>query len=68
MSETVDYKPWYDAVTDACCICFIDWDETDARKSLSKLIQWHVETALDPRVSSEAMALIKLGKDSNDVA
>ena len=57
------YKPWYDAVTDACVIDFIGWDETDARKSLNKLMCYEQGLALDPQVSEDAVALKQSGRD-----
>lgn len=55
-----DYKQWYDAVTDACVVAGeLPWNENDARGTVAKLIAWHVEVALDPRVSERAQALTR---------
>lgn len=47
---------WRAAVTDACTIACIGWQEDDPRKSVNDLIDWHVAVALDPAVSEAAQA------------
>lgn len=54
---------WRDAVIDACVINFLDWDMTDPRGTLARLIHWEQECALDPSISSAAQALIQRGRD-----
>lgn len=51
--------PWRDAVTDACVVVHIGWDEANPRKTLDNLIAWHNAIALDPRVSVDAQKLLK---------
>ena len=60
------YKSWYDAVTDQGVITHVGWDENDARKSLYAIIDWHVQVALDPKVSGDAEALIQRGRDERE--
>jgi len=61
-ATTADYKPWYDAVTDACVVAGeLPWSENDARGTVNKLIDWHVVVALDPKVSEDAAALLQQG-------
>lgn len=52
---------WKEAVLDACTIACIGWDELDPRKSINDLVNWHVQVALDPKVSEAAQALIDSG-------
>jgi hypothetical protein len=54
--------PWKAAVTDACTLCEIGWDENDPSKTLQKLLEWEVHVALDPQVSAGAKDLIQQGK------
>ncbi len=35
----------------------------DPRESVNRLINWHVSVALDPAVSSDAAALVQLGRE-----
>lgn len=55
-------NPWYLAITDACVINHIGWDDKDAASSLANLIKWETEVALDPRVSGSAQSLIDQGR------
>jgi hypothetical protein len=55
------YKPWYDAITNEGVLTHIGWDENNAEKSLQKIISWHCQVALDPKVSSDAQALVDQG-------
>ncbi len=52
-------NPWKEAVIDACVINCIDWDESDPRGTLAKLIAWEMQLTLDPQVSEEAKKLIQ---------
>jgi len=47
-----------EAVYEECAVLHIGFDETDARKTLRNIIAWHTQVALDPRVSSQAAALL----------
>lgn len=51
--------PWKDAVTDACTINCIGWDDNDPRKTLVKLLAWVEDVALDPTVSLRAAQLME---------
>lgn len=57
--------PWKDAVIDELVIAHIYRAEhdSDPRKAVRDAIQWNVYVALDPRVSSEAQALIDRGRE-----
>ena len=57
------YSSWYYAVTDACVINYINWDEKDARKSLNTLLCCEIDMALDPKISKDAKDLIQRGRD-----
>lgn len=57
------YRRFYDAVTYQCAMAYIGWDDTDPYGTVGRLIDWHVEAALDPKVSSSAEALIQQGRD-----
>lgn len=54
---------WRAAVTEACVINGIDWDDNDPAKSLARLIQLEICEALDPAISREAANLIQRGRD-----
>ena len=51
---------WRQAVDEALIACALDCTSShdDPKAALSKLIDWHVQVALDPAVSSAAQALI----------
>jgi hypothetical protein len=61
--ELAQANPWREAI-DAGLVCLhlgtVD-SFLDARAALNALINWHVEAALDPAVSSDAQALIDRG-------
>lgn len=66
-----ELNEWKEAIIDECVMCHLNWFEDDPRKTLLQLIHWHIEVALDPRVSSEAQRLIDKGinigrKEQND--
>jgi hypothetical protein len=44
------YREWYEAVTEACVIDCIGWQDDDAKKSLQNLIQYETLMALDPKI------------------
>ncbi len=49
---------WKDAVLDECAIACIPVHDTDTpRDVIQRLCQWHVDVALDPRVSKDAEQL-----------
>lgn len=49
---------WEQAIKDACTVAGeLGWDENDPRGSIENLIQWHVDVALDPRISEIAALL-----------
>lgn len=51
-----------DAVFESCAVSCVDFDANDPRKTVRDLIAWNVQIALDPRVSSQALALIERGR------
>lgn len=53
---------WRDAVLDQCAIACLDGDFTDPRATLGRLITWHVQMALDPRISEAAAGLVLAAK------
>lgn len=53
-------KAWKDAVIDEGVTALIGWDENDPVKTLHNIINWNIEVALDPRVSSSAQDLVDL--------
>ena len=57
-SEVSRVQQWKEVVIDACVVNCIGWDENDPRKTLSDLIGWEVQIALDPKVSKEAQELV----------
>jgi hypothetical protein len=61
-APTASEKAWRAAVTNACVINHIDWDEENPQKSLEALIACEIEMALDPAISSRAQSLIDKSK------
>ena len=55
--------PWRDAIDAALICCHIGTVESfpTAQAALAALINWHVQVALDPEVSSDAQSLIDRG-------
>lgn len=51
---------WRQAIDEALIMCALDCTSShdDPRAALSRLIDWHVQVALDPSVSSAAQALL----------
>ena len=47
------------AVERLCTVIFLDWDHDDPLGTLDKLIQVEVDMALDPKISTKAVDLIK---------
>jgi hypothetical protein len=62
--ELVATKAWKDVVIEGLVVAHIyhSDDEADPRKALNRLICDQVAIALDPQVSSDAAALIELGR------
>lgn len=58
---------WKEAVIEACVVNCIGWDETNPVKTLTNLISWEVQIALDPAVSGEAAKLRDTYKNNSDV-
>jgi hypothetical protein len=50
--------PWKEAVIDYCAIAGITLTSEDPRRTVERLIQWHIEVALDPSVSKAARKLL----------
>jgi uncharacterized OB-fold protein len=57
-----DPNPWRAAVIEACVVGWVDFDENDPVGTLANLIRDEVAMALDPAISSAAVALIDSGK------
>jgi hypothetical protein len=59
-------KAWKDAVIDPLVILYIyrKEHEADPRLALNDAIDYHVQIALDPQVSSDAAALVQRGRDA----
>lgn len=59
----LDMIAWREAVIDELVVCHIynKQHESDPRKAIKDIINWNVQVALDPQVSSDAQALIDLG-------
>lgn len=56
-------NPWRDAVEDQLVVAHIlNETHSDPRKAVSDAIDWNVQVALDPQVSSDAQALIDRGR------
>lgn len=64
MVDSVQHKlnPWYGAITDACAIANINWHMDNQHRTINDLLNYHIEIALDPRVSSDAAALVEEGR------
>lgn len=62
-SKSLAANPWRDAIDAALICCHIGTVESfpTAQEALEALIDWHVEVALDPEVSSDAQALVDRG-------
>lgn len=58
----VPVNPWKRAIINACVLAHINWDEEDPAKTLHQLLVWESQVALDPKVSSDAQALINRGR------
>jgi phosphoenolpyruvate-protein kinase (PTS system EI component) len=50
-------RAWRDTVDDMLTVCH-EIAGDDPRKSINRLINWHVSVALDPAVSSDAAQLV----------
>ncbi len=58
IEKAVETNPWQRAVEEACIVSHIDFCPNDARATLANLINWEVQTALDPKVSEAAYNLL----------
>ncbi|MET0331302.1 MAG: hypothetical protein ABW154_07720 [Dyella sp.] len=58
-------NPWYSAITDACAVNHMGWDDSDAYGSLRALIRRECEMSLDPSISSAAQELVDGAKTSD---
>lgn len=56
-----DEASWRAAVDEMLTVCG-GVASDDPRESINRLIDWHVQVALDPTVSSEAKELVDIGK------
>ncbi len=55
--ELDELKAWYEAIADECAIDFVEM--TSPRETITKLLSWNMEMALDPQISEEANKLIE---------
>ena len=58
---TFGLSEWRDVVDDMLTTAHMVASD-DPRESINRLIDWHVQVALDPSVSSDAQALIDNGR------
>lgn len=63
-SKSLAANPWRDAIDSGLVCAHIGTIESfpTAKAALAALINWHVQVALDPAVSSDAQALIDRGR------
>lgn len=61
MTKELNDAFWREAILDECTLTNTPFHEVQPRKTLHDLIQWHVHTALDPKVSEAAQELINRG-------
>jgi hypothetical protein len=54
----MDNLAWKQAVIDQCDIAGINIIPEDPRRTLERLLRWHIEVALDPSVSAKAKKLL----------
>ena len=63
-----EYTPWEDAIIDGLIVAHIysncKGHDTTPSLALDDLISWHVRVALDPKVSSDAQALVERGAEA----
>lgn len=64
MSVPAKFLSWKEAVENECANSFVPFNELDPEKTLHDLIMWHIQVALDPKVSVPAQKLIEQGKNS----
>lgn len=60
-AELAKLRQWRDTVDDMLTVCH-EVASDDPRESIDRLINWHVQVALDPAVSSDAAALVEVGR------
>jgi hypothetical protein len=60
-SQQAQPDKWRETVDDMLSVCHAVASD-DPRESVNRLINWHVQVALDPCVSSDAQALIDRGR------
>ena len=62
-SKSLAANPWRDAIDSGLVCAHIGTVESfpTAQAALDALIDWHVQVALDPEVSSDAQALVDRG-------
>lgn len=61
LSMSTTQSPWEMAVKELCTISHLGWEDSNPLRSIHKLIEWEVVTALDPAVSPQARELINTG-------
>jgi len=60
-AEIANLRRWRDTVDDMLTVCHAVASD-DPRESIDRLINWHVQVALDPDVSSDAALLVERGR------
>ena len=60
-AELAKLRQWRDVADDMLTV-YHEVASDDPRESIDRLISWHVQVALDPAVSSDAAALVEVGR------
>lgn len=60
-AELAKLRQWRDVADDMLTVLH-EVASDDPRESIDRLINWHVQVALDPAVSSDAAALVEVGR------
>lgn len=60
-AELAKLRQWRDVADDMLTVVH-EVASDDPRESIDRLINWHVQVALDPAVSSDAAALVEVGR------
>lgn len=60
-AELAKLRQWRDVADDMLTVSH-EVASDDPRESIDRLISWHVQVALDPAVSSDAAALVEVGR------
>ena len=66
-AELAKLRQWRDVADDILTV-YHEVASDDPRESIDRLISWHVQVALDPAVSSDAAALVEVGRQRSQAA